>query len=372
MMRRLLTVVVVFGIAGAGRAADAPAIHFTRDGAVEITGLPVATLKQLSESPPKDWPALLAVRVDGSGDRAPLLGSWRVTATALRFEPRFPFVPGVRYRVSFDPSKLPGGAGKPLTSFIRIPKPEVVPNAIVEQVYPSSDRLPENTLRFYLHFSAPMSRGEAYRRIHLLAEDGKEVDLPFLELDEELWDAAGKRFTILIDPGRIKRGLKPREDVGPALEEGKRFTLVVDAAWPDAEGAPMKSGYRKPFLVVAPVERSSPMSDWKITTPSPGTMQPLSVRFSAAFDHALLQRILTVHDAGGREIEGTIAVSDRETLWQFTPKTAWVKGNYRLIADVALEDVAGNRLDRPFDVDVFRPIPREMKKATMERQITIH
>ena len=66
-----------------------------------------------------------------------------------------------------------------------------------------------------------MSRGKAYRRVHLLDADGKEVDRAFLELGEELSAPDGKRFTLLIDPGRIKRGLKPRKDLGPVLEQGR-------------------------------------------------------------------------------------------------------------------------------------------------------
>ena len=38
---------------------------------------------------------------------------------------------------------------------------------------------------------------------------GQAVADPFLELDEELWSTDGRRFTLLFDPGRIKRGLKP-------------------------------------------------------------------------------------------------------------------------------------------------------------------
>ena len=105
------------------------------------------------------------------------------------------------------------------------------------KVYPSRDLLPENLLQFYIFFSAPMSRGEAYRRITLLdIATGKIVDAPFLELDEELWSPDGTRFTLVFDPGRIKRGLKPREEVGPVLEAGKSYSLVIDRQWLDALG----------------------------------------------------------------------------------------------------------------------------------------
>ncbi|MCH7864908.1 MAG: hypothetical protein IIC56_06820, partial [Proteobacteria bacterium] len=103
------------------------------------------------------------------------------------------------------------------------------------QVYPSADVLPENLLKFYLHFSAPMSRGDSYQHIRLVRQNGSVVDLPFLELDQELWDRRQTRLTLLFDPGRIKRGLKPHEEVGPALKPGRRYTLEIDAHWLNAE-----------------------------------------------------------------------------------------------------------------------------------------
>src|SRR5205823_11683424 len=142
-----------------------------------------------------------------------------VEGTVLRFEPRFPLQRGLRYQVVFRQALLPdANIQKPdVNAEFMIPKLAAGPPTVVEHVYPSRDKLPENQLKFYLHFSAPMSRGEAYQQIQLLDEKGKVVELPFLELDEELWDPDGKRFTLFFDPGRIKRGLKPREEVGPAL-----------------------------------------------------------------------------------------------------------------------------------------------------------
>jgi hypothetical protein len=36
-------------------------------------------------------------------------------------------------------------------------------------------------------------------------------------------------------------------------------------------------------------------------------------------------------------------------------------GAYKLMIDTRLEDLAGNGIGRPFEVDVFRPIEREIK-----------
>ena len=80
--------------------------------------------------------------------------------------------------------------------------------------------LPENLLKFYVHFSAPMSRGNIYDYIRLLNADGKQVELPFLEIDEELWDDSLTRLTLFIDPGRIKRGVLPLEECWTSTRSG--------------------------------------------------------------------------------------------------------------------------------------------------------
>jgi hypothetical protein len=79
--------------------------------------------------------------------------------------------------------------------------------------------------------------------------------LPFLEIDEELWDDSMTRLTLFIEPGRIKRGVKPLEDIGPALEEGKSYTLVIDAAWQDGHGRSLKESFRKQFRLAHRIGR---------------------------------------------------------------------------------------------------------------------
>jgi hypothetical protein len=356
-------------------ATCAPVIrlHGDKEPAVEVTGLPAEELRALArlEQTPEQWQALFAVYVE-RGDRArqpAMLGSHRVLKDALRFEPRFPLTPGVAYRAVFHPDRLPGHAGSTepaVETVLRVPKPAPAAPTVVTHIYPSRDELPENTLKFYLHFSAPMSRGEAYDRIHLLDAAGKPVEAAFLELGQELWDPAGKRFTLFFDPGRIKRGLKPREDLGPALEAGKRYTLVIDRAWKDAEGNPLKETHRKAFRVLPPDEKPPDPKTWKLEAPSAGSRKPLVVTSPKALDHALFGRLVWVTDADGRKVPGRAEVTNRETRWTFTPDAAWAAGRYHLVADTRLEDLAGNSIGRPFEVDEFRTVERQTKAETVK------
>lgn len=343
---------------------------------VEATGLDpsaVRTLKKADAAPDR-WRAFLTIRViregtGGADDTPGLLGTYRLDGDVLRFEPRFPIEPGVRYRAEFDPRGLLAAgkaASRPaMTAELSIGRTSGPPTATVTAVYPTRAALPENLLRFYIHFSAPMSRGEAYRHIHLLDETGRPIADPFLELDEELWSGDGKRFTLLFDPGRIKRGLKPREEVGPVLLAGRSYELVVDPGWHDAGGNPLKSGFRKAFRTGAADETSPDPKTWTIRSPAPGTRAPLEVRFPDPLDRALLSRLIAVRDSSDRPVAGSVSVSDEETLWRFTPLAPWRDGDYRLVIGTELEDVAGNSVARPFEVDAVGPISRRTASETV-------
>jgi len=168
---------------------------------------------------------------------------------------------------------------------------------------------------------------------------------------EELWDADGLRLTLFIDPGRVKRGLKPREDLGPVLEKRQTYALVIDGSWRDANGQRLGKVHRKEFRVEEPIERAIEPKEWVLEAPAAGSQNALIVRFWFPLDHALLCRTLTVLGPDGKPIAGEIKVSNDETQWSFTPYTAWVAGKCELAIDRILEDICGNRVGRPFELD---------------------
>jgi hypothetical protein len=199
----------------------------------------------------------------------------------------------------------------------------------------------------------------------LLNSAGKLVELPFLELEKELWDADGRRLTLFFDPGRIKRGLKPREELGPVLEKGKSYTLVIDRRWLDAEGNPLRESYRKPFKVGPPEERCPDSRQWKIMPPPADSEAAVTVVFSRPMDHALMLRVIHVGYARGKRVAGVASVSAEEKCWHFKPRRPWRAGTYDVVVETTLEDLAGNNLERPFEVDVFRRIERRLTVKTV-------
>ncbi len=229
-----------------------------------------------------------------------------------------------------------------------------MPVTQLDSVFPSGSELPENLLKFYLHFSQPMSVGNVYDYIHLFDEKGEELDLPFLELGEELWDYDTQRLTLLFDPGRIKTGLVPNLEEGTVLKRGKNYTLKIDSDWEDSEGRPLVSGFKKSFSVTVPDTISPNPNNWKKTLPKADTMDPLVIDFPESLDEALLQRLLRVLDDKGELIEGSVRVSHQETRWVFAPAAKWQAGKHRLEIETILEDLAGNSIARPFELDKKR------------------
>jgi hypothetical protein len=341
---------------------------------VEVIGLSKEMLAKLKAAKltAKEWAPIFRVVVGGGTNeellaRPPLAGTYTLTETGVRFDPQFPLVPGREYVAILH--DIPGG--KPALLTLSLPKPPPGPRVSITAVYPSANRLPENTLRFYIHFSGEVARGDVYRHFKLVRDDGVEVKSPFLELDEELWAGEGTRLTVLFHPGRVKRGLVPREEDGPILEEGRRYTLTISGKWEDTEGRPIVAGFKKTFTAGPPDDEVVDPDRWAVMAPRAGSDSPLVVKLPKPLDHAMLGRVVWVADATGKPVPGEMTVGGGERVLTFAPKDRWVRGQYKLVTDTQLEDVCGNRVGEPFEVDVFKPVTRKIETKTHERPFTV-
>jgi hypothetical protein len=311
-------------------------------GAFKLSGLASPS------EPSAGWDSVFAVYAGKALDVPAMAGAYSVEGGVVVFRPRFPLAAGVQYRAVYRGSD-------PVETFFDGPKVAAGPATRVDHVYPSADVLPSNQLKFYLSFSAPMQRGGVWSYIHLIGEDGKAVELPFLEIDQELWDRDNRRLTVLFDPGRIKRGVTPETEMGSALVEGKRYTLVVDREFRDARGVPLAETFRKEFRVGAAVREGIDLKKWKVSA----TTSELVIDFDRPLDYALLQHVFEV-----KGVSGTGSIERGETRWRFVPSQGWKSGQYELVIDMTLEDLAGNRIGRPFDVDLFDRVTERITKDT--------
>src|SRR4051812_17732560 len=138
------------------------------------------------------------------------------------------------------------------------------------RISPRAKVLPANTLRFYIHF--PRS-GEAHfdrDQLWLLNEEQELVRDPFLVLSQELWSQDGRRLTVLMEPGRIKRGLGADPSHAAALVVGRAYSLVITALGQTA---------RHSFRVSDPVLEALNETDWRLVSPTGGSVDPVVVHF---------------------------------------------------------------------------------------------
>lgn len=322
--------------------------------AIEVAHLPADVVDALTEREQTrdEWAAILRVSV-GEGQPA-MLGDYVLRGNTLRFVPMFPLDPGRPYRVEFA---APAGSGAvraaPLVSSVALPAAAATPTTVVSHVFPSGEAIPANQLRLYIHFSAPMGRQGGLPYIKLLDAAGVEVVDPFLPLDAEFWNGDRTRYTVFFDPGRQKRGILPNQQMGRSLEPGERYTLVVSREWRDGNGLPLGAEFRREFRVGPADEQPIDTAAWRVTLPPAGSREPLTVAFDEPLDHGLLLRALGVTGQDGSFLEGDVTLEAAEARWKYTPRTPWVAGTYQLTALAMLEDLAGNRIGRAFEVDSF-------------------
>lgn len=327
-----------------------------------VRDLPLDLVEQIARTQrsPQQWRAFFSVHVE-SERAAPILGDYRAADGALWLVPSFPPERGVRYVAVFQPAVLQGETAaaadlpsEPVRAYLEVADRAAVRATRVSGVHPSTGEIPENLLRLYVHFTAPMSRGDVLRWVRLEDSTGATIEDAFLALGEELWDRHATRLTVLLDPGRIKSGLRPQAELGRALAVGHQVTIAIDGRWPDASGRPLGEGFRRSFRVVAADQEPPDPTRWRLEPPRAGGRAPLRIALGEPLDHALLHRLVWVEDEAGGALEGSIALGDDERTWSFTPLAPWSAGRYAVVIDRRLEDLAGNRVGRAFEVDLTR------------------
>jgi hypothetical protein len=285
-------------------------------------------------------------------------GIYEVAETSVSFSPRYPFSAKVAYQATFhlealsknyNEIYLPEMSDKKLTLGFS-PAEATYGTPEVSAIFPSGNILPENLLKFHISFTSSMTLGEVYKRVKLLDHSGKEVSRPFLLLDQELWDVDMKTVTLLLDPGRIKRGLRPNMEMGTALKRNETYTLVVESGWKDQYGLQTETTTRKTF-VSAPADRTKlSITTWDLTPP--GTADGVVVlNVGENLERILFSDAVRIINGLGHTVRGKIILDEHESMLVFHPEQPWKDDTYTIHVNPLLEDLAGNNLNRLFDED---------------------
>ena len=291
----------------------------------------------------------LAVFVKNKSDNYetnPIHGNHKEVDSFLIFKPFYPFEKRIQYvvRIRDDNSN----SNYSFTSF-QIGIKEIDEEAKVLNIFPSASQLPENLLRFYIYFNTPMKKGQALKYIKLIDRNGNVDNHAFMGFKQELWSSDGTRLTLLFDPGRIKRGVSGNMSSGPALIEGNHYKLSISGEWQDVNGQQLTSNTTKEFLVDKGYRHKIKTSDWRLEIPNLNSRDTLILNFNRIMDHALIQSMITLKNIENNDIEGFWEILENEQQIRFISERKWQKGNYQIIIDSRLEDVAGNNLQNLLD-----------------------
>ncbi|MEH6535022.1 MAG: Ig-like domain-containing protein [Psychroserpens sp.] len=286
--------------------------------------------------------------VPSNPDISKIIGIFECVDSQFFFKSKYGFSTGASYTVF-----IKSNSTVEQRFIVKVPEIKLKPSTYIKNVYPTSSKLPMNQLKFYIEFSAPMRLGDAFEHVRLYKlPEGKLESEAFLVTAEELWNPDNTRVTIFFDPGRIKRGVQPNLQLGLPLVEGNTYKLVIDKGWLDINDVKLIKGFEKTFDVIS-VDRQSPNpKKWKIDFPNTKNKSSLKIDFNEAMDFGLLHSAIGIVDETNTNVEGVVRLSESENKWMFTPKKQWTKGKYKMIINAWLEDLAGNNLNRKFDVNL--------------------
>jgi hypothetical protein len=216
---------------------------------------------------------------------------------------------------------------------------------ITIRISPEAEVLPANTLRFYIHFPRPAEAHFDRDQLRLLNEEEQVARDPFLVLSQELWSPDGCRLTVLMEPGRIKRGLGADPTHKPALVVGRTYNLAITA---------LGQTVRRTFRVSDPVLEGVDETRWRLVSPAVGSLDPVVVYFDRVMDAALCEDEIGVLTVSGEVVQTSVSLAPDGTTAQIVPSHPWNVGEHRLVLSERLEDVCGNRLGEALDHDLSR------------------
>ena len=97
-----------------------------------------------------------------------------------------------------------------------------------------------------------------------------------------------------------------------------------------------------------------------------GSRDPLLIDFPEPLDAALALRMISIDG-----VRGHASLGPQERQWIFVPDQPWSKSGATLRVDTALEDLAGNKVGRPFEVDLFDRVNRRVEREVISIPLRI-
>tara|TARA_B100000676_G_scaffold45520_1_gene43939 strand:- start:2863 stop:3999 length:1137 start_codon:yes stop_codon:yes gene_type:complete len=289
-----------------------------------------------------------------SNSITPILGVYTRTKNQLTFTPSFALLSNTQYQAL---DKTTG-----LTADYRFASQ--ASETPVVNIEPNLQQLPANHLKFYLYFSMPMQQDNPWDHCKLLdLTTGEYVPRPFRHTD--LWDDNQQRLTLWFHPGRQKTGVNLNVEIGPILDPEHKYELQISGLWKSQEGQSIGEEQRYQFTAAAADHTQPDPDQWKLTVPTVNSKMPLSISFGEPLDHALLENNPFTISLNSSEVTITTNPTQGNRKVTIHSASPWQAGTYTININPRLEDLAGNSIGRPFEVDLQQPQPNQSKSTSI-------
>lgn len=283
----------------------------------------------------------------------PILGETITEKEHIRFIPLIPFTFNQKYTVVYNN----------VFDHFEIGLPKDYKRLSIEGIFPSAKKIPANVLKWYILFSKPISQTNPYDHIHFLNSSGDTISKAILHLENALISEDQKLLTVWIDPGRQKRGLIPNQQLGAVFEEGKEYSLIITQNIKDQEGIPLEQNKIHTFSIVGTDRKQPNIDSWKINVPNAGTTTELTLDLKESMDYGSSIHRIMVLNPDKKKVIGDLTLINNESIWVLKPDTPWTIGEYEIVIDSSIEDVAGNNLNRLFDSEIEDKTTQNTNKA---------
>lgn len=294
-----------------------------------------------------NWADQFYLKTPAKGPK--MAGKYHLSRDSLFFIPAFPPDPDMRYQALLIVEN---------DTFTSSHQFQIKKRKPVEvNLWPAAGQLPANHLRFYLSFNQPMGFANPYDFLRLTVNN-HVVQEPWVEIAEHLWNRDRTRLTLLVHPGRIKRGVSPLATLGAVFKTGDQVELIVSEGWSTLSGSTLEN-QKNHYYTITPAIRE-PLKGMTIAaSPVPlNSLEPLRLQVDRLLDPFLIQRYTVVLDRQGEIIAGNWTL-DGDGL-SFIPEVAWTQQPWKWKIHPNMEDLSGNRLHHAFEWEGGITSGREM------------
>lgn len=186
------------------------------------------------------------------------------------------------------------------------------------------------------------------KHIKLTTEEGKNITGVFFDNQYELWNKDRTEVTLIVDPGRVKLGLLANNKMGRAFDENQKYSLHIDSLLLDFNDQKLSKSFTKTFITINEDRTPPNLELWQILLPKANTKEVIAINFKDKIDHISARSLLKIY-LNDKPIVGKILVKNEEQEWSFIPDKKWKKGDYKIITNSILEDIAANSINQIFD-----------------------